>query len=71
MSSCYRDKTFGATTAIASYGWRLTTNPVVSSTNATMSWSKVTPVVRGDRVYVSIARARDSKVLVGTVVTVK
>lgn len=71
VSSCYLAKTFGATTAIASYGSRLTTNPVTSSTNATMSWSKVLPIVRGDRVYVSIARARDNKVLVGTVVTVK
>jgi hypothetical protein len=36
-----------------------------------MSWSKVVPVLRGDRIYVSIARARDNKVVVGTVVTVK
>jgi hypothetical protein len=71
VSSCYRAKTYGATTAIASYGSRLTTSAVTSSTNATMSWSKVVPVLRGDRIYVSIARARDNKVVVGTVVTVK
>lgn len=71
VSSCYRPKTFGAGTAIASYGAKLNTSSQTSNSTAQMSWSKATSVVKGDRIYVSIVRSRDNKVLSGAVVTVK
>lgn len=71
VSSCYRSKTFGAATAIASYGPKLNTSALPSNSAARMSLSKVTTVAKGDRIYVSIIRTRDNRVLSGAVVSVK
>ena len=71
FESGYRLKTFGAATAIASYGSKLNSATLASSATATMSLSKVTTIAKGDRIYVSIIRTRDNRVLSGAVVSVK